>query len=51
MAGNGLVERLAIRIAAEMEGLAPTVLVEVGRKVVVVSCQGSVFVSSFLGQR
>ena len=35
MTGNGLVEWLAGRKAAEVERLAPAVLVEVGRKVVV----------------
>lgn len=35
VAGNGLVERLANREAAEMEGLAPAILVDVGGKVVV----------------
>lgn len=35
MAGNGLLEGLSVREAAEMERAAPSVLVEVGRQVVV----------------
>lgn len=35
VAGNGLVERLSVRVAAEVEGLAPAVLVKVGREIVV----------------
>ena len=35
VAGNGLVERLARGEAAEVEGLAPAILVQVGRQVVV----------------
>lgn len=49
VAGNGLVEALAEGITAEVEALAPSVLVQIGCKVVVVSCEGCVFVSSFLG--
>jgi hypothetical protein len=49
VAGNGLVERLAICVAGKVERLSPAVLVQVGREVVVMSCEGSVFVSSFLG--
>jgi len=48
VAGNGLVEGLAVGIAAEVEALAPAVLVQVGCKVVVVSCEGCVLVSSLL---
>lgn len=35
MTGNGLIEGLADREAAEVEGLAPSELVNVGREVVV----------------
>lgn len=42
MAGNGLVERLVVRKATEVEGLAPAVLVDVRCKVVVVPRQGGV---------
>ena len=38
MAGNGLVEGLALGEAAEMERGAPAVLVEISRKVVVTAC-------------
>jgi hypothetical protein len=48
VASNGLVEGLAIGIAAEVEALAPTVLIQVGREVVVVPCESGIFVSSFL---
>jgi hypothetical protein len=48
VASNGLVEGLAVRIAAEVEALAPAVLVQIGRQVVVVSCEGGIFVSSLL---
>lgn len=46
--GNSLSERLAICETAEVEGLAPTVLVKVGSQVVVVAGQGSVLGSSGL---
>jgi len=39
MPGNGLVKRLAVRKAAEVEGLAPSVLVDVGREVVIAGQQ------------
>ena len=48
VAGNGLVERLAVGEAAEVEGLAPSILVEVGREVVVAT--GSVSVPDVSGQ-
>lgn len=48
MASNRLVKRLAERIAAEVKALAPAVLVQIGREVVVVSCEGCVLVSSLL---
>lgn len=48
VAGNGLVEGLSKCETAEMEALAPAVLVQVGRKIVVVSCQSSIFVSARL---
>ena len=48
MASNGLVERLAIGIAAEVKALAPTILVQVSGKVVVVPREGSIFLSSLL---
>lgn len=48
VAGNGLVKALAVGITAEVEALAPTVLVQVGGQVVVVPGEGGVFVSSFL---
>ena len=48
VASNGLVERLAIGVAGEVERLSPAVLVQVGCEVVVVPCEGGVFVSSFL---
>ena len=48
VASNGLVERLAIGETAEVEALAPAVLIEIGSKVVVVSGQGGVFSSSGL---
>ncbi len=35
MTSNGLVEGLAWRIPAEVEALAPTILVQIGRKVVI----------------
>lgn len=35
MSGNGLVKRLAIGKAAEVERLSPAILVQIGRKVVV----------------
>jgi hypothetical protein len=50
VAGNGLVEGLAVRIAGKVEGLAPAVLVQVGGQVVVVPGEGGIFVSSFLGR-
>jgi hypothetical protein len=48
VASNGLVEGLAIGIATEVEALAPTVLVQVSCEVVVVPCEGGIFVSSLL---
>jgi hypothetical protein len=42
VAGNGLVEGLAVGEAAEVERLAPAVLVQVGGEVVVLPGQGSV---------
>lgn len=48
MAGNGLVEGLADREAAEMEGLAPTVLVDVGSKVVVTVTRGGTLVEALI---
>ena len=48
VAGNGLVEGLAVRIAGKVEGLAPAVLVQVGGQVVVVPGEGGIFISSFL---
>ena len=48
VAGNSLVEGLADGVAAEVEGLAPAVLVQVGCEVVVVSRQGGVLVSAGL---
>jgi hypothetical protein len=48
VAGNGLFERLAVGETAEVERLAPAVLVKVGGQVVVVTGQGSVFSSSGL---
>lgn len=38
VAGNGLVEPLSIGETAEMEGLAPAILVEIGCEVVVTRC-------------
>lgn len=38
VAGNGLVERLAVGEAAEVEGLAPTIFVQIGSEVVVATC-------------
>ena len=35
VAGDGLVERLAVCEAAEVEGLTPAVLVQIGSKVIV----------------
>jgi hypothetical protein len=48
VAGDGLVKRLAVSIAAEVEALAPAVLVQISCEVVVVSCEGGVFVSALL---
>ena len=48
MASNGLVEGLTVGETAEVEGLTPTVLVQVGSQVVVVAGQGSVLGSSGL---
>jgi hypothetical protein len=48
VAGNGLVEGLAVRIAGKVEGLAPAVLVQVGGQVVIVPGEGGIFISSFL---
>lgn len=41
--GNCLFEWLAVCESAEVEGLAPAVLVEIGSEVVIVSGEGSVF--------
>lgn len=49
MAGNGLVKRLSVGEAAEVEALAPAVLVQVGREVVVVAGEGGVLVAAGLG--
>jgi hypothetical protein len=49
VAGNGLVEGLAIGKAAEVEALAPAILVQVGREVVVVAGEGGVLVAASLG--
>ena len=43
VAGNGLVERLVGGEAAEVEGLSPAVLVEVGAQVIVVLGEGGIF--------
>lgn len=48
VASNGLVEGLAVGITAEVEALAPTVLVQVSREVVVMPGEGGVFVSPLL---
>lgn len=48
VAGNGLVEGLAVGEATEVEGLAPAVLVQIGRKVVVVLRKGGVLGGSCL---
>lgn len=48
VASNGLVEGLAVGIATKVEALAPTVLVQVSCQVVVVPCEGGIFVSSLL---
>lgn len=45
MAGNGLIEGLADRKSAKMEGLAPSELVDVGGEVVV-AVVGGISVSS-----
>lgn len=50
VAGNGPVEALAIGKAAEVETLAPPILVEVGCEVVVVSCEGSILVTTSLAE-
>ena len=42
MAGDGLEEWLAVGEAAEVEGLSPSVLVEIGAQVVVVLGEGGV---------
>lgn len=51
VAGNGLVEGLALGETAEVEGLAPAVLVQVGGQVVVVSGEGSVLGGAGLKRR
>ena len=48
VAGNGLVEVFAERIAAKVETLTPAILVQIGGKVVVVPGQGRVFVPAGL---
>jgi hypothetical protein len=48
VASNGLVEGLAVCITAEVEALAPAVLVQISRQVVVVSCEGRIFISALL---
>jgi hypothetical protein len=48
MSRNSLVERLAVGKAAEMEGSSPTILVEVGCEVVVVSSETCIFCFSRL---
>jgi hypothetical protein len=51
VASNGLVEVLALVESAEMERLAPSVLVEISGKVVVVSRQGGVGSRALLQNR
>lgn len=46
VASNRLEEGLAVRKAAEVEGLAPSILIEVGREVVVAQPSMSVLVAS-----
>lgn len=43
MTSNGLVEGFALRESTEMEGLSPTVFVEIGSEVVVAESLESVF--------
>lgn len=50
MSGNRLLEWLPIRKAAEVKALAPAVLVQVRRKIVVVSRQGCVLLSPRLSR-
>lgn len=51
VARNGLVERLADRVAAEVEALAPAILVEVGREVVVAARKTMVSIESRRGKQ
>ena len=48
VSGGGLLEGLTLAVAAEVEALAPTVLVKVCGEVVVVSGEGSVLVTASL---
>jgi hypothetical protein len=48
VASNGLVERLSVGIATEVKALAPAILVQVSREVVVVPCKGGIFISALL---
>lgn len=48
MTSEGLLESFVLREAAEMEGLGPAVLVEIGGKVVVLASQGGIFFATLL---
>ena len=48
VAGNGSMEAFTISETAEMEGLSPTILVDVCRKIIIGTSQRGVFVLSSL---
>ena len=48
MSCNGLVEAFTIRKTTEVKGAPPTIFVEVGCEVVVVSCQSRILCSPSL---
>lgn len=48
MTSNGLVEALTERVATEVEGLAPAILIQIGGQVVVVSGQSRVLLGAGL---